>query len=214
MADSLLKEVDDALRADRAAGLWQHYRGAIIGVIVLLILAAAGNSAWQHYYEARGGEWLLKLTQYEAMLDSGKVSEAAKGFGEVAASASGDVRTLALVWQSRALVAAGNKDEAVKLLKTAASGSPSLWTDIACLRLAGLDANEASCLSASTDSPLKLERAQWAAAEAWGKGERDAAITALDKLIADETVSQEARARLMQWRATIKAQKQKQASNG
>ena len=206
MADSLLKEVDDALRADRAAGLWNKHKGSIIALVAALILGTAINSGWQQYRQAQGGKTLLALTKNQELLKAGKAEDAAKGFAEVAASAEGDLQALAQVWQARALIAAEKKDEAIAVLKTASAGT-SLWADIACMRLAGLDAKAATCLSAAAASPLAGERAQWAAATAWGNGDRDAALAALEKLIADENTSQEARAQLLQWQATMKAEK-------
>ncbi len=208
MADSLLKEVDEALRADRAAGLWHSHKKTIVAFIVALILGTAANSAWQHIRHVRGGETLSQLIENQKRLDGGKFEEAAAGFAAIASDNRGELRALAQVWQSRALVAAGKKDEAVAVLKSASEGK-NLWSDIACLRLAGLNAKEAACLNIAQDSPLASERAQWNAANAWGNGERDKSIAGLEKLIADESTSQETRARLMQWQASMKAQQGK-----
>lgn len=209
MADSLLQEVDQALRADRAAALWSKHKRTVIALAVALVLAAAGDSAWQHYREHRGGQQMEKLVASQKLLEAGKAEEAAKGFGEVAASNSGDLKSLALIWQSRALVKAEKKDEAMKALTEAAKGA-SLWADVACLRLAGLDVMAAKpCLSSTAASPLAGERAEWAAAGNWAAGDVAAAIASLEKLIADENTTQEARSRMMQWLAAMKAQEGK-----
>lgn len=212
MADSLLQEVDEALRADRAAQWWQNNRRVILFFVVAVILGTAGNSIWQHYREKRGGEQLLAFTESQKQLNAGKAAEAAAGFGAIAEDASGELKALALIWQSRALMADGKKEEAVAALKAAVADGHSLWADIACLRLAGLDPTAAGCLDAAGKSPLAATRAEWAAANLWAKGDTEGAIRALDTLIADKATSPETAARLGQWRASMKAQAPKEAA--
>jgi hypothetical protein len=192
MADNLLQEVDQALRADHAAALWAKHRNTIIAAIAGVILLTAANSVWQHFREVRGGETLQALIESQKLLDDGKPAEA-----------------LALVWQSRALMAQGKKTEAVDALKIAVADGDSLWADIACLRLGGLDAKAATCLDAKKNSPLASTRAEWAAAQAWAKGDRKVAIASIEKLIADKDTSAEARERLAQWLASMNAQEGK-----
>jgi hypothetical protein len=211
MADSLLKEVDEALRADRAASLWNQYKRTIITIAVVLVVATAAKSGWQSYREARGGEMLAKLSEAKNLIVAEKPAEAAKQFAEIAAGASGELKALALVWQSRAELAGNNKEAAAKALTDATATGANLWADVACLRLAGLDAAAAKpCLNASSNSPLKAERAQWAAAGAWAEGDKDAATKSLEAMIADEKTSVDERERLTQWLAVVKPQEQKQ----
>ena len=207
MADSLLKEVDDALRADRAGALWKKHRGFIITLGVLIIAATAANSAWQSYRESRGGRMLAALSESQQLLASGKAEDAAKGFKTIADGASGEFRDLALVWQARALLAANKKGEAIATLQTAVADGSSLWTDVACLRLAGLDAKAAApCLAAKENSPLADTRAEWSAAAMWAKGDHASAIASIEKLLANPDTSADARERLTQWLASMKAE--------
>ena len=195
MADSLLREVDEALRADRAMNWWSTHRTRIIMVAVALVVGTAVNSGWQHYREVQGGKVLTQFLENQKLMDSDKAAVAAEGFAAIAHAHRGELRDLAQVWQARALVVAGKKDDAIRVLQSVSAGK-SLWSDIACLRLAGLDATQAMCLSAVHVSPLLGERAEWAAAQAWSNGERDAAIASLEKQSVDAATSQETRARL------------------
>lgn len=206
MADNLLREVDEALRADRAAAFWQKNRSLIVTVVLALILGTAANSAWQKYREVQGGKTLAQFSEGQKQFGEGKSTEAAETFAAIANGASGEQAALARIWQARALVQAGKKDEAITALKAAVGGS-SLWSDVACLRLAGLDAAAAKeCLNAKANSPLAGERAQWAAAEQWAAGDAAGAMARLEQLIADEKTGQDVRAQLMQWVAIMKAQ--------
>lgn len=208
MADNLLQEVDAALRADRAGALWNQHKKTVITFIVVLIAATAANSIWQHYREQRGGEVLANLIASQQLLEQGKAEEAAQSFKKIADGARGEFKHLALVWESRALFAANKKEEATNALKQAVADGTSLWSDIACLRLAGLNADAASaCLSAKSNSPLASTRAEWAAANLWAKGDAEGAIAAIEKMLADKETPAESRQRLTQWLATMKAQK-------
>ena len=208
MADTLLQEVDQALRADRAGALWAKYRTPLFVVAAALILGTAASAAWYSYREAKGGALLVKLTEAQKLMDAGNTVDAAKAFGDIAAGASSEFKDLALVWQSRALVMAGNKNEAVNALKAAVADGHSLWADMACLRLAGLDAASAEgCLSAKASSPLAATRAEWAAANLWAKGDVAGAKAVLGGIIADKTTRADDAARLTQWLAMMHATK-------
>ncbi len=205
MTDQLLQEVDQALRADKFSEFLKQYRNLFIAIAIALVLGTALNSAWQHYREAKGSEMLGRLSENERLLGSGKAAEAAKGFGEIAADASGEFKDLALVWQSRALVVAGDKKGAIDALKAAVNGK-SLWNDVACLRLAGLDADAAeTCLKAKDKSPLASTRAEWFAANLWAKGNREDAVIEVEKLLANPNTSADSRARLSEWLTSMKA---------
>jgi hypothetical protein len=211
MADSLLREVDDALRADRAQHIWKTYRTRIIGVAAGIIAVVAVANAWDYVRETRGGDVMLRFHAAQELFVAGKLAEAADAYAAIAADSSGDVRDLAGLWQARALLAA-EKDEtntrAVAVLTEVSSRGGSLWSDIACLRLAGIDAAAASpCLNAKSSSPLKDARAEWAAAEAWAAGKEDEAMASVAALIADPATGEDSRARLTQWLASMKAGK-------
>jgi hypothetical protein len=206
MADNLLKEVDEALRAERAAALWQKHRTTIVTFIAAIILGTAANSLWQHHRETKGGELLEALHANAELLSKGKAEEAAAGFKTIADGASGEVKDLALVWQSRAHVAAKQPKEAIAALEAAVADGHSLWADIACLRLAGLDAKAAApCLAANASSPLAATRAEWTAANLWGEGKNAEAMAALEAHIANPDTSPDTRMRLKQWLASMKA---------
>lgn len=208
MADSLLQEVDDDLRAERLNRLWQQNKKTLLAFVIALILGTAANAAWQHYREVKGGHMLAMLSENQQLLEHGKAEDAAKGFKTIADGASGEFKDLALVWESRALFAAGKKDEAAAPLKEAVAGSSNLWSDIACLRLAGLDANAAvSCLAATSNSPLASTRAEWSAANQWANGDTDGAMAAIEKQLANKDLTQDSRERLTQWLAVMKTDK-------
>lgn len=205
MTDQLIQEIDADLRAAKLDALWKQHHKKLVAVIVTLILVVAGQSIWQHYEEKRGGELMLALTGAHALYEQGKFTEAAVAFGASVPAARGDARTLTQLWQGRALMAAGQKAEAITVFKEAASARASLWSDLACLRLATLDKDAATCLASPQDSPLAAERRTWQAANDWSTGNKAKAITALEELATSNSEPDANRARFTQWLATLRA---------
>lgn len=204
MDDSLLREVDEALRADRAAALWQKHKQSILAFVAALLVGTALYSLWQHHRETKGGELLVAFTAQQALLTAGNAAEAAAGFERIAGDASGEVKGLAHVWQARALLAAKKTPEAVAVLTAAASDGHHLWSDMACLRLAGLDAKAAMpCLQDTSHSPLASTRAEWLAANLWAEGKASEAVRVLEHELATGTHDAETKARLTQWVARM-----------
>lgn len=206
MVDLLMNEVSADMRAERMAKLWARYRGALLALVAVIVLGTAGYTIWQHQREVRGGEQLARLIQAQDLLTQGKSLAAGEIFGEVAAQTKGDTHELARVWQARAALASGNRPESITLLKPI-STTHSLWGDIACLTLAGLDAKEATCLTSETPSPLMALRHQWAASAQWSQGDGAGATARLNPLIENPTTPESVREQAKTWRDAIAAEK-------
>ena len=87
--DMLIREVNDAVRADRLQRFWRQYRWPVMVAAILLVLFTAGNSLWRHYQqqqaeamtlafaEAQGHyqrEEFAKAVQFERDLQAAKAS--------------------------------------------------------------------------------------------------------------------------------------------
>lgn len=203
MADRLLQEVNADIRAEKMAVLWKRYRQPLAVFCVALVLATAAGQWWQHHRETRGVEWMAQLSSAQQMLTIGDAEGAASAFGAVADEAGGDARDIARIWQARALVAADKKPDAIAALKRIDLRQATLWSDIACLRLAALDAREAGCLAAAAVSTLRSPRALWQAATEWEAGDKTKAAATLDALIADADAPEPIRAEAQSWRSAI-----------
>lgn len=204
MADHLLDEVNADVRAAQLENLWQRYRKPLAVAIIGVLVLTAVNSIWQHYQEKRGGELLLALVDAKALYDAGKFTDAAQAFEAAAGNAHGENRALTTLWQGRALIAAGEKQKAIAVLKETAQ-EKNLWSDLACLRLAGLDEASATCLAATHDSPLASQRRAWQAASDWKSGKTTQAIETLEELATSSSEPEASRAQINQWLATLRA---------
>ncbi len=209
MVDMLMSEVSADVRAERLAQLWMRHRMHLLLFVIAVILASIGSSIWEHYQDRRGGALLLQFTEAQHLLEQNKNGDAATSFSDIAQHTDGDLHNLARIWQARALVAAGRKDEATDVLRQVTYATSGLWGDIACLRLASVDIKAADCLNEKKKSPLAAERAQWAAAQAWAKGDTAQAVTILKSLVEDPSTPETVRANAQSWLATANAPKER-----
>ena len=205
MADSLLNEVDADVRAERLNQLWLRYRFTLLFAVIAIILATAGATLWQNYQEKRGGELLLQFTHAQKLYAKNDFAGAADAFAGLAKTTNGDVSTLAQLWEGRALVKDARTDEATAVFKTAAARNDGIWADIACLRLASVDIDAATCLTSKQESPLANSRHEWHAANLWAAGKKDEAVALLEQLQTSADTSDATRATTAQWLATMRA---------
>jgi hypothetical protein len=134
----IFHEVDEEVRRERLAKIWERYSALIIAACVLVV---AGVGGWRGYewYVAR--QAAVAGAQFEAattLAEDNKAADAEKAFAKVAAEAPGGYATLAR-FRAAAELAKTKKDEAVKAYDALAA-DPSLsplWQDLAAVR-AGL----------------------------------------------------------------------------
>lgn len=170
--DTLLREVDEALRADRVANLWQEYRGTLLAVIIAAVVFAAAFSIWQAYQKNQAEAAMAKFDAAITLFQNGERAKAETAFAGLAKAGSGEKRDLAQLWQARVLEAMGREKDAVPVLTQVAQSSAGdlLWRDIACLRLMGLSADLPASCTAGDDSPLRPMRDEWRAGQLWKEG--------------------------------------------
>ncbi|MEM7427040.1 MAG: tetratricopeptide repeat protein [Pseudomonadota bacterium] len=74
--ESLFREVDEEVRAERFKKLWQQYGAYAAGAAIGVVLAVAGVKGWQYYKvqqaEAAGEQYLAAIT----LINAGKKEEA------------------------------------------------------------------------------------------------------------------------------------------
>jgi len=116
----LFDEVEERLRSDRFRTLAIKTAPWVLGLTLVVIVAVLGFFGWRDYQAKQ----LAKASeQYEAALDSlekGDKTGAFQKFGDVAKSASGGYKALALMQQGSLRLADGKRDEAVALYDSAA----------------------------------------------------------------------------------------------
>ncbi len=134
--DMFSREVDDAVRADRAADFVQKYGRILLGVIVIALFALAAWLFWQSREKAAAGE---RGTQLSSALDSmgqGRPKAAAAAADALAKGEDGNYRALALMLQGNAAQAQGDLATAAARFGAAAgtADGDQILRDVALLR--------------------------------------------------------------------------------
>jgi hypothetical protein len=143
MAD-IFREIDEELRRDKAAKVWDRYQKPIIAVAALIVLAAGG---WRYYDYNRTKQAQEAGARYETALQlsrEGKSVEAEAALGEIAKSGPGGYALIAR-FRAAAESSVRDPDGAVKIYDAIASDASADATmrDVARLRAAILRVDKA-----------------------------------------------------------------------
>jgi hypothetical protein len=137
----IFQEVEEEVRRERFEQLWKQYGDYIIAGACLLVIGAAGIQLWRTYEH---NQYLKASDQYaaaEEMAESGQPALAAQAFGHLADTAPGGYRVLARLQHADALLASGQREDALSLYKEIANGGDPLMGDVARVRAAWAEAD-------------------------------------------------------------------------
>ena len=135
MAD-IFQEIDEELRQDRAARLWDRYGNYVIAVAVLIVLSVGGYKYWV----ARD----LEMRQVESSayqeaisrVDAGDVDGAISALGDLARDGGSGYRVLARLRQAALATRQGDLEAAALAYGTVAAdaSAPEVLRDLASVR--------------------------------------------------------------------------------
>jgi hypothetical protein len=127
----IFREVEEEVRRERLEQIWKEYGDYIVAGACLLVIAAAGIQLWRTYDQR---EHLKASDQYaaaEQMLESGQTTMAADAFGRLADAAPGGYKALARLQHADALMASGERGDALSLYKQIAAGDDPILGAVA-----------------------------------------------------------------------------------
>ena len=159
----IFREVDEALREDRAKLLWQKYGNIAIAVVTALILGTAGWVYWQDYADSRDqeitGQLLMALERAES--DPTAAIDRLAALGADRPDRQG---VLARLHEAALRLESGDTDGAVDIYRRVAEdgGVPDAWRDLALLLavLHSLDSGDPDALATDL-RPLTAEDNPW-----------------------------------------------------
>ncbi|HTQ12878.1 MAG TPA: tetratricopeptide repeat protein [Rhizomicrobium sp.] len=157
----IFQEVEEEVRKERFEQLWKQYGDYIVAAACLLVIAVAGFQLWRTYDQRQR---LKASAEYQAaieMIQNGQPGQAADQFGRLADSAPSGYKTLARLQHADALLAAGEKGDALSLYRQIAAGGDQYLAPLARIRWAWAivdyspvaDVNEALGTLTSPSSP-------------------------------------------------------------
>ncbi len=190
----IFREVDEDVRDERFAKLWQKFQ---VPVIVLAVLIVAASGGWRYYETARVRQAEEAGARFEAavqLVRDGKAAEADAAFASIIQQGPAGYALLSRFRQANAM-AARDALGAVKLYD-AISGDgtvPVLMQDIARLRAAALRLDDADTNElnqrlgslAQTAGPFRHSAREYLALAALKSNDLEAAGRWLDAIIVD-----------------------------
>jgi hypothetical protein len=134
----IFHEVDEEVRRERLARLWQRYSGLIVLAVAMLVAAVAGWRGYEYYQSQRAAETGAQFEAALALAEGGKMEEAAAAFDSIARTGSSGYRVLARL-RAAAVTASRDKAAAVKGFDEIAADASvePVFRDLAAIR-AGL----------------------------------------------------------------------------
>jgi hypothetical protein len=200
MTDSLLREVDDAVRQEKMENLWRAIKRPLLVGAVCLIAITAGQSLYKTHQESARAAATAGLLEGKLLYDREEYAQAANSFAATASDAPANLKEMAQLWQARALLQSQQEAAGEAVLDTIISSAPaSLWRDMACLKKAGLRGSVPPACLAQKDSPLHGQLQLLASAYASSNGDEKAARNAAEAALASPSLSEDAKRDARAW---------------
>jgi hypothetical protein len=207
--DSLLREVDEELRRDQLAKLWERYGAYILALAVAFVALVGGYKVWesrQLEFAQAGGK---KYNEARSLLVSGKTDDAQKAFDELVASGHSGYVALGLLQKAGAEIKADKPKEALAIFERAEreAGSDPILKGFIQLQIASLKLGEADFTEiqnrltelASDGNPWRHSARELIGLAAMKAGKTDEASKSFEAILADRKAPQSIadRARVM-----------------
>lgn len=200
----VFREVDEALKEDRARQLWRRYGTLLISGAVAIVLVTAGWVFWQRYQANRDAERTNAL--FASMAAAEESPETAMdALAAVAEDSGGSHAMLARLYEAELRSKSGDTETALLLYGEVAgdSGVAELWRQLATLLAVQLqvDTGEPAALEAELApllddaSPWRYSARELAGLLALRREDKDRAIELFGQLADDPTAPGSVRGR-------------------
>jgi hypothetical protein len=158
----IFREVEEEVRRERYEKIWKEYGDYIVAVACLIVIAAAGFQLWRTYDQRRRVQASDEYAAAEQLFESGETAQAADAFGRLADNAPGGYKALARLQHADALMASGERGDALGLYKQIAAGDNELLGAVARIHAAWAIADYAPRAElVSTLGPLDEPASAW-----------------------------------------------------
>ncbi len=132
----IFREVEEDVRRERFEKLWKQYGDYAIALVAAIVIAVAGYKLWDRYETQQRQNAASAFMAAQQASESGNGPAAAAAFGEIAKTAPGGYAALARLAEADALLAAGNRSDAIAAYKTIAAKDDSPIGNVARIRAA------------------------------------------------------------------------------
>jgi hypothetical protein len=211
--DALFREVEEELRREQFAKLWQRYGTYIIGLAIAVVAVVGGAKLWESHRLAASQAAGAEFEAATKLAADGKAEEAAKAFDAIAATGPKGYAALAKLSQAGAYLKLDKRAEALEVFDRLAAdtSADAMIANYARLQAASLRVGEADYAEIENRlKPLTGDDSAWrfTARELLGTaalkaGKLDEARSALAPLLATPGISQTASERINRLMAEI-----------
>lgn len=211
--DPLLRELEEEMRREQYAKLWERYGYYFIGLAVAVVALVGGVKAWESYSLARAEAVGAEYQAAVSLAASGKTEDAAKAFEAITSGGPGGYAALAALSEAGAYLKLDKRTEALAIFDRLADdrSTDPLLASYARLQAASLRLGEADFTEMENRlKPLTSDDSSWryVARELLGTaalkaGRLDEARTILSPLLADPGLSRGAAERINRLMAGI-----------
>jgi hypothetical protein len=203
--ESLFREVDEEVRREQLAKIWQRYGNVFVGLSLGIVIAVAGIKGWQYWErtqaEAAGSAYFAAVALDEAK----KSSQALAAFAALAKSGHGGYAVLARFRVAAALAGDGDSAAALKAYDELAGDAriDQSLRDLARVRAAYIVADSASAADLArrlagldaADNPWRNAVNEIIAVAAYQAGDYVEADRRMSAVLADPALTAGARQR-------------------
>jgi hypothetical protein len=204
--DALIREVNEEMRREQLARLWERYGYYIAGAAAAIVVVIAGAKLWESQRIAQANQAGAEYEQAVDLAKSGKVEDAGKAFDGLAATGPKGYAALSALAHAGTLLKTDKRPEALAAFDKiiADTSTDPLLADFARIQAASLRLGEADFTEMENRlKPLTGEASSWRyiASELLGTaalkaGKLDEARTILAPLLAEPGLTQSARERI------------------
>ena len=204
--DTLFREVEEELRREQFAKLWERFGVYFIGLAVVVVAIVAGSQFWEARRIANANAAGAAYEAASTLLASGKTEEALKAFEGISSTGPKGYATLATLSEAGAYLKLDKRAEALATFDKLAGDTSAdpLLVNFARLQAAALRLGEADYAEMETrlkpltgdGNPWRFTARELLGSAALKAGKHEEARTTLTPLLADPGLGQSARERL------------------
>ncbi|MGE0212226.1 MAG: tetratricopeptide repeat protein [Parvibaculaceae bacterium] len=203
--ESLFREVDEDIRREQLAKLWERFGTLIIAVSLLVILGVAGFKGWQYWQRVQNEAAATRYFEALSLREQGKAAESDAALKEIGVGGHGGFATLARLQEAASLAEQGKAEDAVKAYDAIAADTSiaAEFRDLARIKAGYLVAGTASPEELKTrlqsldrpDSPWLNAVRELKGTAAYRAGDYVEADRLMNEIIADPNAPQATRQR-------------------
>ncbi len=116
----IFREIDEELRRDNFAKLWERYGQYLVGLVVLIVLVTAGTVGWREYQARLQRAESVRYAAAMELAQKNELARAADDFAALAANSGGGQATLARFQVAALRIRTGDEAAAIAAYKAIA----------------------------------------------------------------------------------------------